>query len=472
LDLEASFIDEEFIYELIEELIVRMFAVGHIPLTRPLQHMTYQGAMERYGTDRPDLRFDMAFEDVTDSMKETDYAVFKGIARHGGHIKGFCVRGQADKLSKNLLQNEYAMRIVPSLGGKGMTWMKVVDGALQSNIVQFFSPSELDRLQERFGARDGDVLMMVADKPRDVVNQVLCSLRLHVAKRLNLAADELYRPLWVTHFPLFESKEEGVSSLHHPFTMPDRIDFDPTDTEELLALNSRAYDLVMNGEELGGGSIRIHDAAVQRKVFRALGLSPAEAEAKFGFFLKALAYGPPPHAGLALGLDRVVAMILKTDSIRDVIAFPKNRRAFCPLTRAPADVDPDQLKELGLTGTGPGTLRAEAPGADRRGGPAGSAPAPEKITLKEVRHVAKLARLKLDEAEIEGFQEDLNAILDSMETLKTLDTETTQPMKHVLDLKNVWRDDEPRKGKDSESILENAPQREGDFFRVTKILEG
>jgi aspartyl-tRNA synthetase len=312
--------------------------------------------------------------------------------------------------------------------------------------------------------------MMVADGSRDLVNQVLCSLRLHVADRLGLAAGDRYCPVWVTHFPLFERKEEGVSSLHHPFTMPDRSDFDPTDTEELLALKSRAYDLVMNGEELGGGSIRIHDPAVQQKIFRALGMGPAEAEAKFGFFLKALAYGPPPHAGLALGLDRVVAMILKTASIRDVIAFPKNRRAFCPLTQAPADVDPVQLEELGLTAADPGGARA--PGAGRAGGTAEGVPAPEKITMEEVRHVAKLARLKLDDAEIEGFQEDLNAILDSMETLKTLDTEEIEPMKHVLDIKNVWRDDEPRKKRDSGSVLENAPQREGDYFRVTKILEG
>ena len=471
LDLEASFVDEEFIYEVIEELVVRMFAVGDIPLSRPFRRMTYQEVMARYGTDRPDLRFDMAFEEVTDIMKETDYAIFKGVVRGGGCIKGFRVRGAAEKMSKNLLQNEYAMRIVPSFGGRGMTWMKAAEGTLQSNIVQFFTPSELERLQERFGARDGDVLMMVADKSRDSVNQVLCSLRLHVANRLGLAAGDRYRPLWVTHFPLFERKEEGVSSLHHPFTMPDRIDFDPTDTEELLTLNSRAYDLVMNGEELGGGSIRIHDAAVQQKVFRALGLSRAEAEAKFGFFLKALKYGPPPHAGLALGLDRVVAMILKTGSIRDVIAFPKNRRAFCPLTHAPADVSPDQLEDLGIT-AGTGDSGTDAGPAGRSGVPAETAPVPEKITVKEVRHVAKLARLKLDEAEIEGFQEDLNAILDSMDTLKTLDTEEVEPMKHVLDIKNVWREDEPRKSKDAESVLENAPQREGDYFRVTKILEG
>jgi aspartyl-tRNA synthetase len=327
-------------------------------------------------------------------------------------------------------------------------------------------------LKRRFTARDGDVLMMVADTSEEMVNQVLCSLRLHIADRLGLAGSDRYRPLWVTHFPLFERKEGGISSQHHPFTMPDRTDFDPADTEALLKLNSRAYDLVMNGEELGGGSIRIHDMGVQQKVFSALGLSPRETEAKFGFFLKALEYGPPPHAGLALGLDRVVAMILKTGSIRDVIAFPKNRRAFCPLTRAPAEVDPAQLEELGLAETGPTAHGAQRPGAVRGKRPALDAPSPERISLKEVRHVAKLARLKLDETEIEAFQGDLNAILDSMETLETLDTEEIRPMSHVLELKNVWRDDEPEKGKKSESVLGNAPVREGDFFKVPKILEG
>ena len=350
LDLEASFIDEEFIYEVVEELACRMFAVGDIRLARPFPRMTYQEAMERYGSDRPDLRFGMAFEEVTDLLQETRYGVFREVIRQGGIVKGFCVTGRAEALSKNVLQNEYALRIAPELGARGMTWMKVVDGTPQSNIVQFFSRAELDAILGRFGASDGDVLMMIADTSRDLVNRVLSSLRLHMAERLGMIPPDAYRPLWVTDFPLFEIKEGGIGSQHHPFTMPDRSDFDPANRKELANLRSRAYDLVVNGEELGGGSIRIHRMDIQRRIFEALRLSPEEIETKFGFFLRALEYGAPPHGGLALGLDRVAAMILKTSSIRDVIAFPKNRSAYCPLTEAPSWVEPVQIAELGLQG--------------------------------------------------------------------------------------------------------------------------
>ncbi len=207
LDLEASFIDEEFIYEMIEELTVRMFALGGISLPRPFPRMTYDTAAERYGSDRPDLRFDMAFEEVTDILKETQYAVFRQVLQAGGCIKGFCVKGQADSLSKNVLQNEYAIKIAPSFGAKGMTWMKVAKSRLESNIVQFFSETEQNRLRDLFHAADGDVLIMIADTDRDLVNKVLSSLRLHLAERLRLIAEDRIVPLWVTDFPLFELKD-------------------------------------------------------------------------------------------------------------------------------------------------------------------------------------------------------------------------------------------------------------------------
>jgi aspartyl-tRNA synthetase len=471
LDLEASFIDEAFIFETIEELTCRMFMLGGTDLPRPFPQMTYQEAMDRYGTDRPDTRFGMAFEDVSDVLRETSYTIFRQIIAHGGRIKGFCVKGQASGLSKNVLQNEYALRIVPELGAKGMTWMKVTDGRLQSNIARFFSRPELEGLRERFQADEGDVLMMIADASLDQANKVLCSLRLHVANRLNLASDDDFRPLWVTEFPLFELKDERLSSQHHPFTMPDRVDFDPSDQADMLGLNSRAYDLVVNGEELGGGSIRIHQMEIQRKIFRALGLSAEDAEAKFGFFLKALEYGAPPHGGLALGIDRVIAMILGASSIRDVIAFPKNRSAFCPLTRAPASIDREQRAELGLGAGIPARMPSlETPAGIGEQGDRISRR--ERISRSEVAHVAKLARLKLSESEAADYQKDLNAVLEYVETLQELDTQAVPPMSHVLPLKNVWRDDRPRKSQTSKSILSNAPAGEEDYFKVPKILEG
>jgi aspartyl-tRNA synthetase len=469
LDMEAAFIDEDFIYEVIEELTVRMFRLGGIDLPRRFPRLTYEEAMDRYGTDRPDLRFDMAFEDISDILPNTGYGVFREIIQNGGRVKGFCIKGQAGALSKNVLQNDYALRIAPGFGARGMTWMKVTNGRLESNIVQFFSSRELSRIRSRFQAAEGDVLMMIADTSPELVNKVLCSLRLHVAARLGLIPDNSYQPLWVTHFPLFELKEGLLASEHHPFTMPDQTSFDPRDRDVLLALKSRAYDLVINGEECGGGSMRINDLETQAKIFAALGLKPEEVENKFGFFLRALRYGAPPHGGLALGIDRLVAMILGTNSIRDVIAFPKNRSAFCPLTQAPAGVEESQLRELGLQiQTGP---------KSKPEGQAGAAVAPghgspEKISRTEVLHVARLARLRLSEAEVTQFQKNLNAVLDYAETLNDLDTTEVEPMSHVLEIKNVWREDRPQKKRTAKAVMLNAPAKEKNYFKVPKILEG
>ncbi len=348
LDMEASFIDEEFIYEMVERLTERMFALGGISLERPFPRMTWHEAMDTMGTDHPDTRFGLRFTDATDIFSETSYGIFRKILDGGGVIKGINIRGQSDSLSKNVLQNEYAKKIVPSFGAKGMTWMRVAGGALESNIVQFFNEGERWKIVERFKAEDGDVIILIADTSYDAVVSVLGQLRLHLAKRLDLVREDRYCPAWITEFPLFSLTGRRITSNHHPFTAPDRTDFDPENREELLALKSRAYDLVVNGEELGGGSIRIHERSLQRKIFRALKLSDDEVAEKFGFFLKALEYGTPPHGGIALGMDRVIAMILKAESIREVMVFPKNRRAYCPLSKAPSPVSRKQLSDLGL----------------------------------------------------------------------------------------------------------------------------
>lgn len=469
LDLEASFIDEGFIYEIVEELAVRMFRIGGIDLPRPFPRMTYAEAMDRYGTDRPDLRFGMAFERVTDILRGTAYGIFRHTIQEGGQVRGFCIKGRAPALSKNILQNEYAMKIVPSFGASGMTWMKVFGGRLESNIAQFFTETEREGLMERFGAQEGDVLMMIADRSDDLVLKVLCDLRLHVAARLGLIPEDRYCPLWVTDFPLFELKDGELSSQHHPFTMPDHVDFDPGDREALLRLKSRAYDLVVNGEELGGGSIRIHRMDIQKKIFQALGLIPEEVEEKFGFFLRALEYGAPPHAGLALGLDRVIAMILRASSIREVIAFPKNRSALCPLTRAPSPVDRSQIQELGLATEVPPAGHDRSPGDTPR---EGASPVSKKITEEDVMHVARLARLKLTRSEAETYRRELSAVLEHFETLQGLDTTGIEPMSHVLELKNVWREDSPGGAEEPPLLMKNAPERESDYFKVPKILEG
>jgi len=351
LDMEASFIDEEFIYHVTEELMVRMFAVGGITLSAPFPRMTWQEAIDTTGSDSPDIRFGLRLVELTDTLQDTSYGILQQVVRRGGIIKGINIKGQSDRLSKNVLQNEYAKKIVPSFGARGMTWMRMTGGGLESNIVQFFSEQEQRAIIDRLGAEEGDVLVMIADASPVRVNRALGMLRLHLAERLGLIPHDLYSPVWITDFPLFEVHGKTVTSTHHPFTAPDKEDFDPRDRGELSGLKSRAYDIVINGEEIGGGSMRIHNIDVQRRVLQALGLADDEIHEKFGFFLRSLRYGTPPHGGLAIGMDRVVSMILGTPSIRDVIAFPKNRRALCPLTEAPSTVSDGQLADAGLLET-------------------------------------------------------------------------------------------------------------------------
>ncbi|MBU8849930.1 MAG: aspartate--tRNA ligase [Desulfobacterales bacterium] len=456
LDLEASFIDEEFIFDLIEDLLCRMFEIGGTNLPRPFPRMTWQEAMDKTGSDRPDLRFEMHFVEATDIFTNTSYSIFKQILQRGGVIKGINVKQSSQSLSKNVLQNEYAKQIVPEFGAKGMTWMRVTGDKLDSNIVQFFSNEEQKNIIRRFNSDDGDVILIIADPSLELVNSALGRLRIHVADRLGMIPQDMFVPVWVTDFPLFDPTEDGVTSSHHPFTAPDRIDFDPADSEGLLSLLSRSYDIVVNGEELGGGSIRIHDQETQQKVFTALGLSPEEAKEKFGFFLQALDFGPPPHGGLALGMDRVVAMILKTPSIREVTAFPKNRSAFCPLTQAPSQVAHEQLLELGLLDLG----KTEAlPGSDQ-----------EQETIDYISWVSRI-----------GFEEEERPMIEDalqdaarMAAVISGKAGEFEPAISVSQCQNCFR-----KGREAVmsslvqtgDLLKNAPSVKGDYFKVASILE-
>jgi aspartyl-tRNA synthetase len=457
LDLEASFIDEEFLYELIEALCVRMFAVGGITLTRPFPRMTYAEAMDSTGSDRPDLRFGLRFVDVTDVFAETGYSIFRQVLQRRGYIKGLNLKGQSERLSKNVLQNEYAKEIAPSFGAKGMTWMRAENGQLESNIVQFFNNRELDELRARFDVTDGDVLIMIADPSYDIVASALGQLRLHLADRLGMIPTDTFCPVWVTDFPLFDATDEGgITSSHHPFTAPDRTDFDPTDVEELLSLHSRAYDLVMNGEELGGGSIRINDRELQRKIFTALGLSDEEVRERFGFFLRAFDFGAPPHGGLALGMDRTVSMILQTPSIREVIAFPKNRSAACPLTGAPTEVKQEQLAELGLLDLGgQNTLPGDV----------------EKEDLLD--RVSWVSRIGIGPEERPVMERTLREAAQ-LATMATQKAGTEEPLYTVVPAANRTRPGtEERRSEfvQTGELFKSAPAVKGDYFKVASILE-
>ncbi len=345
VDLEASFIDESFIFQLLEGLMIDLFGSIGVQFQAPFPRITYQDSMSLYGNDRPDIRFGWKMVDVTQVFAQTSYKIFNTIVSSKGIIKGINLKGQASKLSKNVLQDDLAKTLIQRLGAKGLTWMKVENGQLESNIVQFFSESEKQTLFPLMDAQDGDVLVFVADTNHQLVNQALGQFRTIMAERLGIIQPNTFAPCWVVDFPLFERSDERLSSVHHPFTQP-QVSLEGLSEEQLLSVNARAYDLVINGEEVGGGSIRIHNWDQQQQIFSLLGLSPEDIESKFGFFVKALKYGTPPHGGLALGVDRLISMLLQTDSIRDVIAFPKNRVAYCPLTQAPDFVAEKQLQEL------------------------------------------------------------------------------------------------------------------------------
>lgn len=349
VDFEASFIDETFIYELINPLIETLFKTYNSPLSEPIRSMTYKEAIETYGSDKPDLRYDLRFVDVTHVFKNTNYKIFNSIIASGGIIKGFNLKGQSPHLSKNVLQNELAKSVIQKLGGKGLSWMRVENDELTSNIIQFFSDDEKKEIKKLLNGTNDDVLVFVADTNPSVVHDVLGRFRVYIADRLNLVDTSKNIGTWITDFPLFEQTKDGqITSLHHPFTNP-KQDITQLETiDDILSVTADAYDLAINGEEIGGGSIRIHDPIIQHKIFELLGMSDDEIKLKFGFFVNALNYGTPPHGGMAIGLDRLVAMLCNTDSIREVIAFPKNRMAICPMTDAPSIVDSSQLDELHL----------------------------------------------------------------------------------------------------------------------------
>lgn len=346
VDLEMSFENEDGVIEVVEGMMKRVFKeIKGRDIEIPFPRLTYQEAMARFGTDRPDLRFGLEIRDVTESMRDTEFRVLRDAVKDGGVIKAINVNG-GSSLSRKAMDE--LSEIAVSNGAKGLLWAKVKDDGWQSTLSRFFDMNRISEINGKLNASSGDLILFVADN-EDVVNSSLGAIRIEVAKRLNLIKEK-DSFVWITHFPLLEfDQEEGrFVSVHHPFTSP--LDEDM----ELLKQNpekarSRAYDIVLNGVEIGGGSVRIHDISLQRQVFKILNISEDEAQRKFGFFMEALRYGAPPHAGIALGFDRLVAMILGAESIRDVIAFPKTQRATCPLSDAPSEVDSRQLDELGIT---------------------------------------------------------------------------------------------------------------------------
>ncbi len=352
IDMELSFVDEDDVMDVNERLLQKLFKeILDIDIKLPIQRMTWQEAMDRFGSDKPDLRFGMELNDVSDVVKGCGFGVFTGALENGGSVRGINAKGQGGMPRKKI---DALVKFAKDFGAKGLAYLCInEDGTYKSSFAKFMTEDELHALVEKMDGQPGDLLLFAADRNK-VVYDVLGNLRLELARQLDLLDKNEYRFLWVTEFPQFEYSEEEQRyvAMHHPFTMPMEEDLELLETEP-GKVRARAYDIVLNGTEIGGGSIRIHQDDIQERMFEALGFTKESAYEQFGFLMNAFKYGVPPHAGLAYGLDRLVMLMAKQDSIRDVIAFPKVKDASCLMTEAPSRVDDKQLEELciGITGT-------------------------------------------------------------------------------------------------------------------------
>ena len=347
VDMELSFVDVDDVIDVNERLLARLFKeIIGVDVPLPIQRMTWQEAMDRFGSDKPDTRFGMELNDVTDVVRDCEFAVFKNAIADGGSVRGINAKGQGTMPRKKI---DALVAFVKDYGAKGLAYIAIQpDGSIKSSFAKFMKDEEMQALIAAMQGEPGDLLLFAADKNK-IVYASLGALRLELADKMGLLDKNQYNFLWVTEFPLLEwsDEENRFQAMHHPFTMPMEEDLQYIDTDP-DRVRAKAYDIVLNGTEIGGGSVRIHQDDIQEKMFEALGFTKERAHEQFGFLLDAFKYGVPPHAGLAYGLDRLIMLMAKVDSIRDVIAFPKVKDASCLLTNAPDTVDEKQLEELGI----------------------------------------------------------------------------------------------------------------------------
>ena len=347
VDMELSFVDVDDVIDVNERLLARLFKeIIGVDVPLPIQRMTWQEAMDRFGSDKPDTRFGMELNDVTDVVRDCEFAVFKNAIADGGSVRGINAKGQGTMPRKKI---DALVAFVKDYGAKGLAYIAIQpDGSIKSSFAKFMKDEEMQALIAAMQGEPGDLLLFAADKNK-IVYASLGALRLELADKMGLLDKNQYNFLWVTEFPLLEwsDEENRFQAMHHPFTMPMEEDLQYIDTDP-GRVRAKAYDIVLNGTEIGGGSVRIHQDDIQEKMFEALGFTKERAHEQFGFLLDAFKYGVPPHAGLAYGLDRLIMLMAKVDSIRDVIAFPKVKDASCLLTNAPDTVDEKQLEELGI----------------------------------------------------------------------------------------------------------------------------
>lgn len=461
VDMELSFVEQEDILRHLEKLFKTIFreTMGS-ELSKPFPRLTWKEAMDVYGSDKPDLRFGLPIVDVTDIAAKCRFSVFRRAADRGGVVRAVNVKGKADFTRTEIEDlTDRAM----GYGAKGMAWIAVrPDGELYSILTKYFEKDEMDALLRRVNAEPGDFILFSADT-LSTVRRVLGGLRLDLGDRLGLRRKNDFRFLIVTDFPQFEySEEEGrYLAMHHPFTMPyeEDIPYLLTDPERVRA---QAYDVVLNGVELGSGSIRIHRPDVQQKMFEALGFTDRQIEERFGFMVNAFRYGTPPHGGFAFGLDRLVMLLLGADSLRDVIAFPKVKDASCLMTEAPSPVDEEQLQVLGITTDGAESGSGHAAGRRAEGR--------RKAVDIDVDKVAVLSRLTIPPEEKDAMKRELSAIVAFADQLQAIDTEGIEPTAHVLPLRNVFREDEVRESTGRDVLLANAPSRADGFVTVPRVI--
>ena len=343
-----SFMNTDQVIGIGEGLIKKVMKdVMNIDVQLPFPRMTWHDAMETYGIDKPDTRFDLKLVNLNETVKDVDFAVFKSALEAGGHVKGLNVKGEAGNYSRKKI--DALTELAKKYKAKGLAWLKLTDKGVSGPIAKFFTEEQMSALLEKMNAEVGDLLLFVSDTHYMVVCDALSAIRNHLGKELKLYDPRQFNFLWVVDFPMFEySEEDGrYYAMHHPFTRPKDSDLDKIDTDPANCL-ADAYDIVLNGFELGGGSQRIYEEELQDRAFKALGFTQERIDAQFGWFVDAFRYGAPPHAGFALGLDRFAMLLCGCDSLRDVIAFPKNTSATCPMSKAPTPVDNDQLKDLGI----------------------------------------------------------------------------------------------------------------------------
>ncbi len=457
VDMEMSFVEQEDVLRHLETMFKHLFktCMGR-EVEGAFPRLTWQTAMDVYGSDKPDLRFGLPIVDITPVAGRCGFSVFRSIADQGGVIRAINVKGKSD-FTRTQIEELTASAV--RLGAKGMAWIAVrPDGELYSVLTKYFKPEELQEILDACGAEPGDFLLFCADKLQ-TVRRVLGGLRNELGGMLGLKDKEKFCFLFVTDFPQFEWSEEEKRyvATHHPFTMPyeEDIPYLLTAPEKVRA---QAYDVVLNGVELGSGSIRIHRRDVQEKMFQALGFSDAQIEERFGFMVNAFRYGVPPHGGFAFGLDRLTMLLCGADSLREVIAFPKVKDASCPMTQAPTPVDDAQLAVLGLLGGAGVRAERERTAAKRK-------------TTVDVERIASLARLRLTPEERETLPGEMETIIAFANRLSNVDTSGVPETAHAADLQNVLREDAVVPSFPRETLLENAPTAEDGYITVPRVVE-